>query len=171
MKEKTLWAYLKAYVDQLIAQNGDHHFGNRDVLKRTCSAVIFSGLSKGTLSLTGSNGTEKNKGLVREDRTLKIDLSCFPQLLEDDSVLWIIDADLIVVRETAVGYRAYTTVCPNWKEHNESCNNGEELRCPKSTEFLFDLSESINKKEGSHLISHPVTQEGSMLVVTLNSDQ
>lgn len=97
---------------------------------------------------------------------MKVDLSCYPQLLEQDSVLWITDADLVVVREATSDYRAYTTICPNWTNHHQSCN-GEELRCPASSEFLFDLGESINKKEGSHLISQPVVQEGSLLIISL----
>ncbi|NTW48256.1 MAG: hypothetical protein HGB19_00705 [Chlorobiales bacterium] len=169
MKEKMLWAYLKAYVDRLIAQNGDHHFSDNDVLKRTCSAVVFSGLSKGALYVTSCSETLKNKGIVRDVQSLIIDIACFPQLLEADAVLWITDADLIVVRSAESGYQAYTTTCPNWKDHHELCNS-KELRCPTSSEFLFDISESINKEEGSHLVSHPVLQQGSTLVITLTSN-
>jgi|GEM_PF-1795402 len=146
--QSSLELQLKAFINNMILKKENPVFQDRDILRRTCSAVLFKGLSSGAVVVAQKHESQTIKGITKNQENIVIDLNNFPELNENDGFLWIPESDMVVMNVPGVGYRAFSSLCPvaKNKEHNE------DLRCNQTKEWAFEINSCNN--ETPHL--HPL---------------
>ncbi|ACF12814.1 hypothetical protein Ctha_0343 [Chloroherpeton thalassium ATCC 35110] len=168
MKGKSLSDHLKTYIEERLKKKGDEHVTDSSVLKRTCSAVVFTGLTTGSLTVVEHHRSNSaDKGLSIHDGTLRIDLSAFPELSKTDGFLWITDSDVIVLKTSPNTFKAYTSICVNWQK-KQTFTADNQLRCPSSLEWAFDIHHPTDE-EHAHLTEYPIRSDGNFLLIELQS--
>ena len=157
-------------LDRLIAEAGQPASSRRTFLKRTCSAVVFMGLATGSVAFVGcdSGGSEPQgwpDGVTLEGTELRIDTTRLPDLARADGFLWIADAEVIVVHDDQLGYRAFSSVCPHEGKPVRAFD-GQQLRCP-SHGWTFGLDGRPTGRARRGLRTYRLEQDGPQLTVFL----
>jgi len=168
MKKKSLSEHLKDHIEQLIEEKGDENISDSRRLQRTCSAVVFTGLTTGSLTVVESHRKSvADKGISISDETLQINLSEFPELNKSNGFLWITDSDLIILRSPDGEFKAYTSVCAYWQKKQMLSSESDKLRCPSTLEWTFDIHHHPTDEEDGHLTEFPVQLAGNALLIEL----
>ncbi len=166
--EKSLEIQLTNFINTLILKKENPVFQDRDLLRRTCSAVVFKGLTSGSVYISKTHTDNEIDGIEKNNDALVIDLKRFPELQVQDGFLWIPDLDLIVLRVSEKQYQAFSSLCPICK-NNSSPDECEDLRCALTQEWAFDIN-SCNK-EDHHLHRLKVNWNNDEISIRLSSNE
>lgn len=150
----------------------------REFLRGSCSALAILGFTSGSVLIAGcdsggSSGEETlPDGVTREGNTLTVDLTQFPDLQDPKNSLWIPAANVIVIHDSDIGYRAFNSVCPHEGEdvriYEASGGDDYQLRCPAHDWTFDEAGRPTGKSEGG-ISQFPLTKDGNILRITLDS--
>ncbi len=166
--ENSLETQLKNFINTLILKKQDPVFQDQAILKRTCSAILFKGLTSGSVYIAQKHEKKSIEGITHNGDSLILDLTHFPDLKVSEGFLWLPELDLVVMNFPKEGYQAFSSLCPICKKE-ASKNDCDDLRCALTQEWAFEMNQCA--QESHNLFQLKVHQLEDKLSISLSGQE